>query len=91
MGFFDTLLASIHDAIHKMARFHKVLGASSLLASRTGSKKLTTNTLSRTLERLSNIKPELSAFVGCDLANEIETANAIKTGARRTSTPKSPD
>ena len=57
----------------------------------TGSEKLTTDTLSRTLERLGNIKPELSAFVGCDLANEIETANAIKTGARRTSTPKSPD
>ena len=64
----------------------------------TGSEKLATDTLSRTLERLGNIKPEVSMFVGCDLANEIALANLAKmitvrakTGANRTSTPKSPN
>ena len=64
----------------------------------TGSEKLTTHTLSRTLERLGNIKPEVSVFVGCDLANEIALANLakmitvrVKTGACRTSTPKASD
>jgi putative hydrolase of the HAD superfamily len=64
----------------------------------TGSERLTTDTLSRTLERLGNVKPEVSMFVGCDLANEIAFANAAKmitvrakTGANRTSTPKSPN
>lgn len=31
----------------------------------------------RTLERLGNVKPGLSVFVGCDPANEIGPANAI--------------
>jgi putative hydrolase of the HAD superfamily len=64
----------------------------------TGSERLTTDTLSRTLERLGNVKPELSVFVGSDLTKEIALANAvkmttarIKTGAHRTSTPKAPD
>jgi len=64
----------------------------------TGSEKLTTHTLFWTLERLGDVRPELSAFVGCDLANEIAPPNAakmitarIKTGAGRTSTLKSPD
>jgi putative hydrolase of the HAD superfamily len=64
----------------------------------TGSEKLTTDTLSKTLERLGNVKPELSVFVSCDVANEIAPANAakmitvrIKTGAHRTSTAKAPD
>ena len=68
------------------------------ISEETGSEKLTTDTLSKTLERLGNVKPELSVFVGCDLANEIAPANAIKmittrikTGAHRTSTPKVPD
>jgi len=65
------------------------------ISEETGSEKLTTDTLSRTLERLGNVKPERSVFVGSDLANEIAPANAtkmitvrIKTGAHRTSTPK---
>jgi putative hydrolase of the HAD superfamily len=64
----------------------------------TGSERLTTDTLSRTLDRLGNVKPEVSMFVGCDLANEIAFANTakmitvrVKTGANRTSTPKSPN
>jgi FMN phosphatase YigB (HAD superfamily) len=68
------------------------------ISEETGSEKLTTDTLSRTLERLGNVKPERSVFVGSDLANEIAPANAakmitvrIKTGAYRTSTPKAPD
>jgi putative hydrolase of the HAD superfamily len=65
------------------------------ISEETGSEKLTTDTLSRTVERLGNVKPELSVFVSCDLANEIAPANAanmitvkIKTGACRTSTRK---
>ena len=65
------------------------------ISEETGSEKLTTGTLSRTLERLGNVKPERSVFVGSDLANEIVPANAakmitvrIKTGALRTSAPK---
>jgi putative hydrolase of the HAD superfamily len=68
------------------------------ISEETGSEKLTTDTLSRTLERLGNVKPEVSVFVGCDLANEIAPANAVKmitvrirTGARRTSIPKASD
>ena len=73
--------------------FHSVT-----ISEETGSEKLTTDTLSRTLERLGNVKPEVFMFVGCDLANEIALANAVKmitvrakTGAYRTSTPKAPD
>ena len=73
--------------------FHSVT-----ISEETGSEKLTTDTLSRTLERLGNVKPQLSVFVGCDLANEIAFANAVKmitvrakTGAHRTSTPKASD
>jgi putative hydrolase of the HAD superfamily len=65
------------------------------ISEETGSEKLTTDTLSKTLERLGNVKPELSVFVSCDVANEIAPANAakmitvrIKTGAHRTTTPK---
>jgi putative hydrolase of the HAD superfamily len=68
------------------------------ISEETGSEKLTTDTLSKTLERLGNIKPELSVFVGCDLANEIALANAakmmtvrVKTGVHRTSRPRAPD
>lgn len=68
------------------------------ISEETGSEKLTTDTLSRTLERLGNVKPERSVFVGSDLANEISVANAakmitvrVKTGAHRTSTPKTAD
>jgi FMN phosphatase YigB (HAD superfamily) len=68
------------------------------ISEETGSEKLTTDTLSKTLERLGNVKPEVSVFVGCDLASEIVYANAakmitirVKTGTNRTSTPKSPN
>ena len=68
------------------------------ISEETGSEKLTTDTLSRTLERLGNVKPERAVFVGSDLANEIAPANEakmitvrIKTGAHRTSTPKATD
>ena len=68
------------------------------ISEETGSEKLTKDTLYKTLERIGNIKPEVSVFVGCDPANEIAPANAakmitarIKTGAYRTSTPKASD
>jgi len=64
----------------------------------TGSEALTVDKLSKTLERLGNVKPELSVLVGSGLTKEIALANAvkmttarIKTGAHRTSTPKAPD
>ena len=68
------------------------------ISEETGSEKLTTDTLSRTLEKLGNIKPQLSVFVGSDLASEITPANAakmvtvrLKTGAHRTSRPSVED
>ena len=68
------------------------------ISEETGSEKLTKDTLSRTLERLGKARPELSLFVGCDLASEIAPANVagmitvrIRTGADRTSTPKNAD
>lgn len=63
----------------------------------TGSETLTTDTLSRTLEKVS-VKPDRAAFVGCDLSHEIAVANAagmitvrMKTGTNRTSNPRVPD
>jgi putative hydrolase of the HAD superfamily len=68
------------------------------ISEETGSEELTEDTVSRTLERLGKVKPELSVFVGCDLANEIAPANAvrmitarIRTGTHRTSTPRAPN
>ena len=68
------------------------------ISEETGSEKLTTDTLSRTLEKLGSIKPQLSVFVGSDLASEITPANAakmvtvrLKTGAHRTSRPSVED
>jgi putative hydrolase of the HAD superfamily len=68
------------------------------ISEETGSEKLTTDTLSRTLGKLGNIKPQLSVFVGSDLVSEITPANAakmvtvrLKTGAHRTSRPSVED
>jgi len=68
------------------------------ISEETGSEKLTTDTLSRALEKLGNIKPQLSVFVGSDLVSEITPANAakmvtvrLKTGAHRTSRPSVED
>jgi putative hydrolase of the HAD superfamily len=68
------------------------------ISEETGSEKLTTDTLSRTLERLGNVKPERAVFVGSDLANEIAPANAakmitvrIKTGTHDTVSLRVPD
>jgi len=65
------------------------------ISEETGSEALTVETLSKTLERLGKVKPENAAFVGCDLAQEIEIANAakmitirMKSGANRTSSPR---
>jgi len=67
------------------------------ISEETGSEALTTETLYKTIERLG-VEPQSSAFVGCDLAREIAVANAakmitvrIRTGANRTSTPKTPE
>jgi putative hydrolase of the HAD superfamily len=68
------------------------------ISEETGSEKLTTDTLSRALEKLGNIKPQLSVFVGSDLVSEIAPANAakmvtvrLKTGAHRTRRPSVED
>jgi putative hydrolase of the HAD superfamily len=62
-----------------------------------GSELFTTETLLKTLEKLS-VKPEESVFVGCDLSREIAVGNAakivtvkIRTGANRTSSPRVAD
>jgi len=59
-----------------------------------GSESLTTDTLTKTLDKLS-VKPENAAFVGCDLSREIAVANAakmvtvrIKTGTNRATSPR---
>jgi putative hydrolase of the HAD superfamily len=44
----------------------------------TGPEEVTTDTLSGTLKRLGDVKPELLVFAGCDLTNEIAPANAVK-------------
>ena len=61
----------------------------------TGSEALTVETLSKTLERLGDVKPEGTAFVGCDLTREISVGNAarmitirVRTGANRTISPR---
>ena len=66
------------------------------ISEETGSESLTTETLTKTIEKLDS-KPEGSAFVGCDLSREIAVANAakmitvrIKTGVNRASSPRSP-
>jgi putative hydrolase of the HAD superfamily len=63
----------------------------------TGSETLTTDTLSRTLEKLT-VKPDRAVFVGCDLSHEIAVAKTagmitvrMKTGTNRTSIPRVPD
>ena len=67
------------------------------ISEETGSEVLAAETLNKTLEKLI-AKPQRSVFVGCDLAREIAVANAarmitvrIRTGASRTSTPKTPE
>jgi putative hydrolase of the HAD superfamily len=66
------------------------------ISEETGSATLTVGTLSKTLERLGNVKPGKAAFVGCDLIREIAIANTAKmitvrmmTGTNRTSSPRS--
>lgn len=67
------------------------------ISEETGSEALTTETLYKTLEKLT-AKPQRSMFVGCDLAREIAVANAakmitvrLKTGTHRTTSPKVAD
>jgi hypothetical protein len=62
------------------------------------SEKLAMDRLSKTLERLGNVKPEVAMFVACHLENEIASTNAarmitarIMTGAHRTSIPRAFD
>jgi len=64
------------------------------ISEETGSEKMTTATLQRTLEKLG-VKPEKAVFVGCDLAQEIAVANTtkmttvrMKTGAHRAVGPR---
>ncbi len=67
------------------------------ISEETGSEELNTATLFRALEKLS-VKPERAMFIGCDLTHEIAIANSakmttvrIKTGATRTSNPRTPE
>jgi putative hydrolase of the HAD superfamily len=62
----------------------------------TGSDVLTSETLLRAAEKLV-VQPQDSAFVGCDLQNEIAIANAanmvtvrMMTGTKRTGNPRGP-
>jgi putative hydrolase of the HAD superfamily len=62
----------------------------------TGSEALTSKTLLTTAERLA-VQPQDSAFVGCDLEDEIAIANTAKmvtvrmmTGTKRTGSPRAP-
>lgn len=67
------------------------------ISEETGSETLSTATLSKTVEKLG-AKAERTAFVGCDLAQEIAPANSIRmitvrtrTGSKRASAPTAPD